>query len=60
VLAFPGGRQALAAHAAAATAGQDAMRQACRQAGVDLIELRRDEDFVKPLMRFFRTRQARR
>ena len=59
-LAFPGGRRAREAFARAAAAGQEILRQTCRQAGVDVIELRRDEDFVKPLMRFFRTRQARR
>jgi len=59
-VAFPGGGRGVSGHAAAAAAEQDAMRQACRQAGVDVIELCRDEDFVKPLMRFFRVRQARR
>lgn len=59
-LAFSGGRRAREAYARAAVAEQEALRQACRQSGVDLIELRGDEEFVKPLMRFFRTRQTRR
>jgi len=59
-LAFPGGRRSREKYAVAATAAAEELRQTCRQSGVDLIELRRDEEFVKPLMRFFRSRQARR
>ncbi len=37
-----------------------ATERSCLRAGVDLIDIRNDEDYVAPIMRFFRQRQQRR
>ncbi len=58
---FPGRQDAaLATYAAAAGTYHDATVDACRRAKVDIIDLRSGEDYVKPLIRFFKQRQGKR
>ncbi len=58
---FPGrDTAALNAFAAAAGSYHDATVEMCRRAKVDMIDLRSGEDYVKPLIRFFKQRQGKR
>jgi uncharacterized protein (DUF58 family) len=43
-----------------AAARHRAATEACRRAGVDLIDVSTGQDYLKPLMQFFRTREHRR
>ncbi|MDD3118691.1 MAG: DUF58 domain-containing protein [Victivallales bacterium] len=58
---FPGRETAaLAAYADAAGSYHQAVAETCRRAKVDMIDLRCGEDYVKPLIRFFKQRQGKR
>ncbi len=45
--------------AAGSQEAHDAFLDDCRRAGVDLIDIRNGEDYIKPFMQFFRTREKR-
>ncbi len=48
-----------AAYGAAAQELHEANREACRRAKVDMVDIRCNEDLVKPLMAFFQTRRGK-
>ena len=48
-----------AAYDAAAQEIHDANKETCRRAKVDMVDIRCNEDLVKPLMAFFRTRRGK-
>ena len=53
-------RERAEAYAREAAARHRAATEACRRAGVDLIDVSTGQDYLKPLMHFFRTRESRR
>ena len=54
------GAKALQAYAGAARELREQTSEICRHAKVDMIDALSDEDLVKPLLRFFRTRRVKR
>ena len=59
VLDFEADGRGSAAYDAAARNLHDANREACRRAKVDMVDIRCNEDLVRPLMAFFRTRRGK-
>ena len=58
---FPGAQAAaLDAYAVAAGRYHDGVAESCRRAKVDMIDMRCGEDYVKPLLRFFKQRRIKR
>ncbi len=55
-----GGAKALRAYADSARELREQTDEICRHAKVDMIDALSDEDLVKPLLRFFRTRRVKR
>ena len=59
VLDFEADGRGAEAYDAAARNLHDANREACRRAKVDMVDIRCNEDLVRPLMTFFRTRRGK-
>lgn len=59
LLDFEADGRGSAAYDAAARNLHDANREACRRAKVDMVDIRCNEDLVRPLMAFFRTRRGK-
>lgn len=60
ILAWPGSKRAARRYAEECGASFGRLKEACRKARVDLIELACSDDIVRKLMQFFRMRGARR
>lgn len=52
-------RKAAATYADVAARRHEQSAAACRRAGVDVIDISTDDDYVRPLMQFFRKRETR-
>ena len=59
VLDFEADTRGVKAYDAAAQTLHDANRETCRRAKVDMVDIRCNEDLVRPLMAFFRTRRGK-